>query len=99
MNRPLPLRKQSQHRWQLVRERILRRDCGLCQCHRCRESGALKLASEVDHIVPVHKGGSDSDDNLQAINVECHKHKTAIEQGKRRKPLIGPDGYPIEDEW
>ncbi|WP_247360100.1 HNH endonuclease signature motif containing protein [Ralstonia pseudosolanacearum] len=43
----------------------------------------MRLATEVDHIVPKARGGTDDDDNLQAINVECHRAKTVRE---RRKP-------------
>jgi 5-methylcytosine-specific restriction protein A len=92
------LREWSRSRWGNLREQVLRRDNGLCQCERCKSTGALRLATEVDHIIPIHKGGADSGNNLQAINVECHKLKTAAEQGKRRRPLVGLDGYPCEGE-
>lgn len=87
------LRKISGHRWQKLRERILRRDASLCQ--PCKARGHITLAAEVDHITPIHQGGSDDERNLQAICAECHKAKTAAEQGKNRRPEIGPDGWPI----
>lgn len=39
----------------------------------------------------------DADDNLQAINTECHKVKTAQEMGRTLRPkvTIGLDGYPV----
>jgi len=54
-------------------------------------------ATEVDHIIPKAKGGTDDMSNLQAINKECHKKKTAREQGRTLKPkqTIGIDGFPI----
>ena len=91
------IRQQSGGRWQRIREGVLRRDGGICRCARCKKSGALKVAHEVDHIKPIHQGGTDDDGNLCAINRECHKLKTAEELGKRRKPLIGLDGWPIEE--
>ena len=87
------LRKISGHRWQKLRERILRRDASLCQ--PCKARGHITLAVEVDHITPIHKGGTDAEDNLQAICSECHKAKTAAEQGKSRRPQIGADGWPV----
>lgn len=61
-------------RWGKTRQRIFVRDNFMCQCANC--CGRLYLADEVDHILPLHKGGTDADDNLQAINRECHKKKT-----------------------
>jgi len=54
-------------------------------------------ATEVDHIIPKAKGGTDDMSNLQAINKECHKKKTAREQGRtlKQKITIGIDGYPV----
>ena len=69
--------------WMRIRARILRRDCGLCQCAECRQAGKLTPAHEVDHIVPLDMGGGDADSNLQAISVDCHKRKTAREASAR----------------
>ncbi|WP_296228575.1 HNH endonuclease [Ralstonia sp. UBA689] len=69
--------------WERKRDRILERAGGLCECADCARLGRVRLATEVDHIVPKAQGGSDDDDNLQAINKDCHKAKTLRE---RRKP-------------
>lgn len=70
--------------WQKLRERILRRDHGLCQA--CRRAGRFTLAREVDHIRPKAEGGTDDEVNLEAICVPCHRTKTAAEgvQGRAR---------------
>lgn len=34
---------------------------------------------EVDHIVPLYKGGADDEDNCQVLCIECHKLKTKSE--------------------
>jgi 5-methylcytosine-specific restriction enzyme A len=34
------------------------------------------MNTQVDHIKPLHKGGTDDMDNLQPLCVECHKVKT-----------------------
>jgi len=54
-------------------------------------------ATEVDHIIQKANGGTDDLNNLQSINRECHKIKTAREQGRNLKPKtqIGLDGFPI----
>jgi hypothetical protein len=41
----------------------------------------------------------DAESNLQCINSECHKIKTLKEEGKRIKPKIGADGWPIVEKW
>ncbi|AGZ34618.1 phage holin [Pseudomonas sp. VLB120] len=33
----------------------------------------------MDHIVALANGGADDDDNLRAINRDCHKEKTQRE--------------------
>ena len=79
-------------RAQTNRERILKRDNGLCM--HCAASGKLTKATEVDHITPLFKGGADSDDNKQSLCHECHAVKTAQDLGKRPRPRIGLDGVP-----
>lgn len=68
--------------WVTIRTRIMKRDAGLCQ--PCDRAGLLTAAAEVDHITPVHKGGSDDDVNLEAICLDCHKAKSDREDRERR---------------
>ena len=67
--------------WRRLRDQILARDGYMCQCPEC--NGLIKLANEVDHIIPVAKGGTDQPDNLQAINRGCHKRKSAVDLGAK----------------
>jgi 5-methylcytosine-specific restriction protein A len=71
--------------WQKTRDRILRRDKGLCQCPKCQAPGAIPLiAHEVDHRIPLWEpGGTNDDSNLWSLNRDCHKKKTA-DEAKRR---------------
>src|SRR3990167_939653 len=62
------------------RERILERDM-----HMCRNCGGR--ATEVDHIVPVHQGGTGDDRNLVSLCESCHDKKT----GRARQSQAG--GY------
>lgn len=63
------------------RERIKRRDCGICQ--QCKDEGRLSAGVVVDHIVPLWAGGSDEDENKRLLCNECHDAKTAREAGER----------------
>ena len=74
------------HRWVKLRERILARDCHLCQT--CAKAGRVTPATAVDHIKPKAQGGTDDPGNLAAICDPCHRAKTAAEaaQAQGRKP-------------
>lgn len=63
--------------WEKTRERILDRDCNLCQ--PCLRTQRVTVATQVDHIIPKAAGGTDDESNLQAICVPCHAEKTARE--------------------
>ena len=86
--------------WTKTRARILERDLHLCQ--PCIKGGRPTAAQEVDHIIPKADGGTDDDENLQAICRECHKVKTQQEAAKaqgrsyRPKHTIGADGWPVQ---
>jgi 5-methylcytosine-specific restriction protein A len=43
-------------------------------CHNCKEK--LKATFEVDHIIPLFKGGNNHIDNLRALCLECHRLHT-----------------------
>ncbi len=55
-----------------------------------------KASTQVDHKIPLCKGGTDTRDNLQGVCDECHNEKTAEDLGIKPPPnKIGLDGYPI----
>lgn len=55
-----------------IRLLVLKRDKYSCvKCGSC----ARDIPLEVDHIVPVSKGGSDELDNLQTLCFECNRGK------------------------
>jgi 5-methylcytosine-specific restriction protein A len=65
--------------WRRLRDLVLVRDG-----YRCCECGTIKVAGmEVDHVVPVSRGGTDDLDNLRAMCAPCHRHKTARESRGR----------------
>ena len=64
-------------------------------CVECAKRGIVKAATEVDHIIPLHKGGTDDDDNLQGLCAECHADKTSRDAGHQRRAATGFDGWPV----
>ena len=66
--------------WRLhkIRERILLRDS-----YTCRMCGRVSTDLDVDHIVPLHLGGAESDENRQALCHDCHKKKSEQEERQR----------------
>lgn len=49
-------------------------------CRRCGEP--LDASYEVDHRVPLSRGGNDIDDNLQALHKHCHDVKTKEDRSR-----------------
>lgn len=72
--------------------RLLRREP---LCRRCVAKDRVTAATEIDHILPLFKGGRDHEDNLQPLCGDCHKEKTAEDLGHNRRPKIGEDGWPV----
>ena len=64
---------------QKIRDRILLRDE-----YTCRKCGRVTVDLEVDHIVPLHLGGRESDENRQCLcPTPCHSDKTEGEAKER----------------
>ncbi len=82
--------------WDKLRGETLRRDHYLCRCSECEKSGRVRPATEVDHHIPKARGGTDDPSNLRAINADCHKRNTLIENGRRPKRTVGSDGWPVD---
>lgn len=69
--------------WHLTQPRILARDGYQCQHYRQDiERRCLLPARDVDHIVNNAQGGSDADDNLEALCKYHHGQKSGSEGGK-----------------
>ena len=65
-------------------------------CRLCAAKGKVAVATERDHIIPLHKGGADRPDNIQPLCSPCHEAKTRSDCGYRDRPAIGLDGWPVE---
>jgi hypothetical protein len=59
------------HIWKPIRARILERDA-----HTCRYCGATDVPLDVDHVIPLTRGGSNRDDNLVAACYSCNRSKS-----------------------
>jgi 5-methylcytosine-specific restriction endonuclease McrA len=84
------------HALQKRNDRIKKRDG-----YKCADCGRITDQLEIDHIVPLSKGGSDTDDtNLQLLcatpnGTGCHARKTAKEKGQRVRLGCDVNGNPI----
>lgn len=56
------------------------------QCNICNDM--LTSCFDIDHEVPLFKGGADAYANLQALCVPCHRNKTAAERTKTISSLV-----------
>lgn len=54
----------------IVRDRILKRDGN--KCRRCGSSDNL----EIDHVIPLSKGGRHDEDNFQTLCRTCNRKKS-----------------------
>jgi len=82
--RPSPSARGYDARWRKIRMGIL---SGEPLCRACEKQGRVTLATDVDHIIPLSRGGTNDPGNLQPLCHSCHSTKTAREDGAfgRRK--------------
>lgn len=79
-------------------EQRLRRLAQEPRCRHCLAKGRITAATVPDHIIPLSKGGTDDDDNIQCLCDDCHDAKTTLDNGYKPRPRIGIDGWPIEKD-
>jgi len=73
---------QRVHRTEPQRRQIAKRQNWLCAGQQCREVQTNQELQEydIDHITPLHLGGTEEPDNLQALCPGCHRRKTDRER-------------------
>jgi 5-methylcytosine-specific restriction protein A len=64
-------------------------------CRDCKAKGRITAATVPDHIIPLTKGGPDTDDNIRCLCEPCHQARTREQFGQRERQEIGTDGWPI----
>lgn len=65
--------------WQKIRAALL---STTPLCEQCKDAGKLTPATEVHHIIPLSKGGTNDTDNLMSLCKSCHSEITARESGR-----------------
>jgi 5-methylcytosine-specific restriction endonuclease McrA len=61
----------------------IRKRIGLRDSYECQVCGRVTVKGEVDHIVPLHRGGAESDENRQWLCKSCHSLKSEREEKER----------------
>jgi 5-methylcytosine-specific restriction protein A len=77
-NRPTSNERGYDRAWQRLRAWKLREEP---LCRHCRKRGRITPATQVDHILPLRRGGTNDTSNLQSLCHSCHSRKTAAENG------------------
>jgi 5-methylcytosine-specific restriction protein A len=86
-------KRQAGRPWQRLRRAILQASP---LCVNCEAKGRVAAAVEIDHVIPLAHGGTDDLANLRALCRDCHLDETRRQFGRRHKPRIGNDGWPID---
>ena len=73
-------RKLGHRRWRTVRDRVRRRDGGICQL---AHAGPCKGPLDVHHWVPVRAGGESYD--LENLVLVCRRHNALLDQEFRQR--------------
>lgn len=66
--------------WRKLRRIKLNQD-PVCEDPEGRHPGVVAAATQVDHIIPLARGGTNAMVNLQSLCESCHSHKTATQDG------------------
>lgn len=71
----------STPQWRRLRREVVARDGN--HCSRCGESGERRPL-QLDHIVPVAEGGTDTLANARLLCTPCHTPKTQAESARAK---------------
>ena len=65
-------------------------------CRDCRQlHNRVHVAEVIDHVVPLAKGGTDSDANIRPLCRPCHDTRTREQFGHKERPTFGVDGWKL----
>lgn len=65
-------------------------------CPECQRAGQVRGWDELDHIVPLHLGGTDDRANLVGLCRLHHDRKTRLEMGWRGSAACDASGVPLD---
>ncbi|MGW4442318.1 HNH endonuclease [Streptomyces sp. NPDC004682] len=72
-----------------LRYKILDRDKRTCQdCGRTPAEGA---SLQIHHVLPVHRGGKNDEENLITLCIQCHGGRHALMGGAPKDELLNPE--------
>ena len=77
-------------RLQAARQRLFQRQP---LCVVCQSRGKVAAAVHRDHVIALVNGGTDTEDNTQALCAECHREKTAADLGTTYRPPTPLSGW------
>ncbi|MCZ2076701.1 MAG: HNH endonuclease [Bryobacterales bacterium] len=63
-----------------------------------RHAGSRVVATMVDHIVPLRRGGRDDETNYQSLCVSCHNVKTSIDGSRGDKCFRRSRDRVVQDQ-
>ncbi len=63
-------------------------------CVLCDQAGITRRSTVPDHIRPLAKGGTDTEDNIRGLCADHHAQVTREEFDQRDRPKIREDGSP-----
>jgi hypothetical protein len=63
-------------------------------CAHCTKEGRVTVTAEIDHVIPLALGGTDTDDNVQGLCKDCHARKTADEDAAHGVAAFHPEWLP-----
>lgn len=61
-------------------------------CAKCGRLTDYPKGFQADHIKPLHKGGEDTDRNLQTLCPPCHDTKTLKDMGMQERVTFDKEG-------
>ena len=67
-------------------------------CVHCEARGIIRPWTQLDHKIPVEKGGTDAWDNLQGLCDDCHDRKTRADRGYRAQSGCDESGMPTDPD-
>lgn len=93
----------SQAQWNEARRRKIASSDPICAiCHGVIDMEAPKhtpLACEVDHIIPVARGGAPyAQENLQLVHMRCNRQK-GVRMGSDYEELQTENLCPLSNNW
>lgn len=62
------------------------------RCKACKRLTAYPEGFQLDHVVPLYKGGEDTEENTQVLCIECHDRKTMRDMGYGERVEFSADG-------